>query len=69
LSAIIRSAPKQLPAVAFISGFLAEEDYSFVSKAWMPHVRVVYPYELGDKRQKNRSGAESMVKNMEQTVS
>ncbi len=53
LTAVNKAAPKQVPAVAYLSGFLAAEDYSFVSKAWKPNVRVIYPYELGIKRQKN----------------
>ena len=53
LSAVNKAAQKQPPAVAYLSGFLAEDNYDFVSKSWKSHVKVVYPYELGDKRQKN----------------
>ncbi len=62
LSAVNKTLPKQLPAVAYISGFLAEEDYSFVSKEWTPLIRVVFPYELGDKRQKNVASLKKWLK-------
>lgn len=53
LSAVNKAAQKHPPAVIYLSGFLSEDNYSFVSKPWKSHVQVVYPYELGDKRQKN----------------
>ena len=62
LSAFNKAAPKQLPAVAYVSGFLAADDYGFVTKAWESHVRVVYPYELGAKRQKNGATMKEWLK-------
>ena len=62
LSALGKAAPKQPPAVAYVSGFLAEENYDFASKAWKPHVRVVYPYELGEKRQKTAASLKKWLK-------
>jgi hypothetical protein len=62
LSAVNKTVPKQLPAIAYLSGFLAEEGYSFVSKQWAPLMRVVYPYELGDKRQKNVASLKKWLK-------
>jgi hypothetical protein len=62
LSALGKAAPKQPPAVAYVSGFLAEESYGFASKAWRPHVRVVYPYELGEKRQKTVASLKKWLK-------
>ena len=62
LSAINKAAPKQPPAVAYVSGFLAADDYGFVTKAWKPYVRVVYPYELGAKRQKNGATTKEWLK-------
>ncbi len=62
LAAVNKAAPKQVPAVVYVSGFLADEDYSFVSKAWKSHVRVVYPYELGEKRQKNADKMKQWLK-------
>ena len=62
LSAVNKAAPKQPPAVAYVSGFLAEENYGFVSKAWKPHIQVVYPYELGDKRRKNVTTLKAWLK-------
>jgi len=53
LLAVNKAASKQPPAVVYVSGFLAADNYSFVPKTWKPHVRVVYPYELGAKCQKN----------------
>jgi hypothetical protein len=50
LLALNKAEPQKLPAITYISGFLANESYSFVSKAWEPQVRVVYPYDLGGKR-------------------
>ena len=62
LSALGKAAPKQPPAVAYVSGFLAEDSYDFASKAWRPHVRVVYPYELGEKRQKTVASLKKWLK-------
>ena len=62
LSALDKAALKQPPAVAYVSGFLAEENYGFASKAWKPHVRVVYPYELGEKRQKTVASLKKWLK-------
>lgn len=53
LTALNKIGPKKLPAITYVSGFLAKENYAFASKAWKPQMRVVYPYELGDKRKKN----------------
>ena len=63
LSAVSKAALKQLPAVAYVSGLLANDDYGFVSEAWKPHVRVVYPYELGAIRQKNGAAMKEWLKN------
>jgi hypothetical protein len=62
LSAVNKAAPKYPPAVTYVSGFLAEENYGFASKAWKPHVRVVYPYELGEKRQKTAAALKKWLK-------
>ncbi len=62
LTAVSKAAPKQVPAVAYVSGFLAAENYSFISKAWKPNVRVVYPYELGAKREKNQQMMKGWLK-------
>lgn len=45
----LNKAQPELPAVTYVSGFLAAENYGFVSKTWQPHIRVVYPYDLGEK--------------------
>jgi hypothetical protein len=50
LSALNKASPKKPVALTFVSGFMAEENYAFASKAWQPNVRVVYPYDLGEKR-------------------
>ncbi len=53
LSAVGKIMPI-LPATrTFASGFLAEENYASMPKAWQPQIKIVYPYELGEKRQKN----------------
>lgn len=53
LSAVSKIMPT-LPATrTFASGFLEEENYASMPKAWQPQIRIVYPYELGEKRQKN----------------
>ena len=62
LSAVNKAAPKQPPAVAYVSGFLAEENYGFVPKTWKPRIRVVYPYELGEKRRKNEATLKEWLK-------
>jgi hypothetical protein len=61
LTAVSKTLSSQAP-VTYVSGFLAEEKYEFISKAWMPHVKVVYPYELGEKRQKNGVMLKSWLK-------
>ena len=53
LSEFNKSVPKKPAVVAYVSGFLAEENYGIDSKTLKSHVRVVYPYELGEKRRKN----------------
>lgn len=62
LTAISKAVPTLPTANAYVSGFLAEENYAFVSKSWMPNVRVVYPYELGDKRQKTVAALKAWLK-------
>ena len=53
LTNVYKEAPKKLAATVFMSGSLAEENYSVVSKSLKSSVKVVYPYEMGDKRKKN----------------
>lgn len=53
---------KQVPQNVFVSGYLTSENYSFNSKALNPHLRVVYPYELGDKRKKNVTAMKEWLK-------
>jgi hypothetical protein len=62
LSTAFKSAPKQVPATTYVSGFLAEDEVGVVSKVWKPHVRVVYPYELGATRQKNATSLKEWLK-------
>jgi cytochrome c553 len=62
LSALAKAGPKKLTAITYVSGFLSEEDYGFASKSWKVDVRVVYPYELGDKRQKKVDALEKWLK-------
>jgi hypothetical protein len=62
LSALNKAAPKKLPADTYVSGFLADENYGFVSKAWKPNVRVVYPYEIAKKRLKNSDSVTKWLK-------
>ena len=53
LKLLNKAAGKIVPETIYVSGFLAHEDYSFSSKSWKSHLRVIYPYELGGKREKN----------------
>jgi hypothetical protein len=53
ISAIPKALPNQVPSVAYLSGILAEDHFNFNSKTWNSHVRVIYPYELGSKREKS----------------
>jgi cytochrome c553 len=62
LSNVAKAGPKKLPAITYVSGFLSEEDYGFASKSWKPDVRVVYPYELGDKRLKKMDALKKWLK-------
>jgi hypothetical protein len=52
LTAASKALPKLEASTVFVSGTLAKEDFSAISKAWS-NLRVIYPYELGDKRAKN----------------
>jgi hypothetical protein len=62
LSAVNKAASKQPPAVVYVSGFLANDNYAAIAKIWKPYVRVVYPYELGAKRQKNVAAMKQWLK-------
>ncbi len=69
LSALNKAVSK-LPAITYVSGFLADENYGFVSKVWKPQVRVVYPYDLGEKRrgtEQSRQKTEESLKKWLQT--
>ena len=61
LAAVSKTLSSQAPTT-YVSGYLAEEKFDFIPKAWMPHVKVVYPYELGEKRQKNGVMLKSWLK-------
>jgi hypothetical protein len=50
LSALNKVVPKPPSTAAYVSGFLAEDNYEVFSETWKSQVRFVYPYELGDKR-------------------
>lgn len=39
--------------ITYISGFLTHEKYDLLPKNWQPNLRIVYPYELGEKRRAN----------------
>jgi cytochrome c553 len=62
LSVVGKATPKPSSAFTYISGFLAEDGFTAIPKEWLPNVRVVYPYELGDKRTKNVSTLEKWLK-------
>ena len=65
LSALNKVESQKLPAVTYVSGFLTQENYDFASKEWKPQIRVVYPYDLGEKRQgseASRQGSEESLK-------
>ena len=63
LSAVNKAAPEHPPATAYVSGFLAAENFSSFSQAWKPKVRLVYPYELGKTRQTNIAIMQDWIKN------
>jgi cytochrome c553 len=48
-------------ATAYLSGFLAKENFSAIPKTWA-NVRVVYPYELGENRTKNLNAVQQWMK-------
>jgi len=62
LTKAFKAAPKKLAVPAFMSGSLAEENYSVVSKSLKSSMQVVYPYELGEKRKKNLSVLKDWLK-------
>ncbi len=53
---------KNSPDKIYVSGILSDENYSFVTKATKPHVRVIYPYELGSNRAKNMAMMKQWLK-------
>ena len=53
LAALTKAQPKPISAATYVSGFLAEDNYVDMPKEWKSHVMVIYPYELGNKRDKN----------------
>lgn len=53
---------KPQAAQIYLSGFLAKDDFAFATPAWRGLTRVVYPYELGDKRDKNLAGVRQWLK-------
>jgi len=52
VKAVAKVADKLDVAAAYVSGFLAKENYSGIPASWS-NLRVIYPYELGEKRIKN----------------
>lgn len=62
LRALGKAAPKQVPAVVYISGFLAEEKYDGVPRKWKSLARVIYPYEMGNARRKNLAQLDGWLK-------
>ncbi|MBK8814899.1 MAG: ABC transporter substrate-binding protein [Methylococcaceae bacterium] len=55
LSAVGKAATKLAASAIYASGIFVKDDFSAISKEWLSRLHVVYPYELGDKRQKNVS--------------
>ena len=53
LAALNKAAPSQPPAAAYFSALMAEGGYGAIPAEWKPRVRLVYPYEIGDKRRSN----------------
>jgi len=51
LAKVSHALPK-LPAPTYLSGVMAQENYDLIPKSWINELRVIYPYELGAKRQK-----------------
>jgi hypothetical protein len=51
LAKVSNALPK-LPAPTYLSGVLAQEHYDLIPKSWINDLQVIYPYELGAKRQK-----------------
>ncbi len=62
LSTLHDAAPKKLAASLFVSGFMADENYGFVSKNWRSQLKVIYPLELGKGRDKNVTALKSWLK-------
>jgi cytochrome c553 len=52
LALVNKALPKKLPTT-YVSSYLSENNTTVFSKALKPHVRLVYPYQIGDKRHAN----------------
>ncbi len=61
LAALQPAMPSPIEASLYISGFLSSDNFSLISKAWQPHVKVVYPYELGKARDSNSRALKSWL--------
>jgi hypothetical protein len=62
LAALDRIAPPQAPAFAYFSGSLLVDELARFPQNWKPRTRLVYPYELGDKRKRNVASLHGWLK-------
>ncbi len=62
LAMLGKAVPKPPEVSFYVSGFLAKDHFDSLSPAWRNGIRIVYPYELGEKRQKNLAQLKSWLK-------
>lgn len=53
MTEVTKTIGKPASASVFVSGYLAKEDFAFANPEWQAKLRVIYPYEIGDKRTTN----------------
>ena len=61
LASLQRSHSKPPAASLYISGLLTNDRFSVIAKAWQPHVKVIYPYEIGQVRDTNARALKSWL--------
>lgn len=62
LAMLGKAAPEPPAASFYASGFLSKDHFDSLSPTWRTGIRIVYPYELGEKRLKNLAQLKSWLK-------
>ena len=61
LTTLQRQHSKQPVANVYMSGLLTNDQFTVISKAWQPQLRVIYPYEIGKVRDTNARALKSWL--------